>query len=144
MSGRIYRVNELVTDTDNLDLIGDISRYYVATKTELPFKLYVAGSENYGNGLEKYKKPHFHVIIEDGSNIEKMRINIPTIKEWSDNKKLEVVFSTISDYGDILDKISKWLDIKVKTTLGETNKLRDLIFTWNNANEENKNVDFIK
>jgi hypothetical protein len=69
MANRIYRVNELVTETDNLDLLDDVTRAYISKKDELPFKVYVAGGENYGKGLESYSKPHFHVIIEDDNKI---------------------------------------------------------------------------
>lgn len=143
MSKRIYRVNELVTSTDNLDLLDNITRYYLDDKNELPFKIYVAGGDNYGNGLEKYSKPHFHVIVDGIHNVEKLRINIPTLEEWNNNKNIEVVYSTVKDYNHIIDKIIKWFDITQKGSFGITNNLKNTITMWNISNAGNKYVDQI-
>jgi len=143
MSKRIYRVNELVTDTNNLDLLEDINRYYLDDKDELPFKIYVAGGNNYGNGLEKYSKPHFHVIVYNINNIAKLRIDIPSLEEWAINKNLNVVESNIKDYGHIIDKIIKWFDITQTGSFGITNNLKNTISIWNMSNSDNKNVDKI-
>lgn len=143
MSKRIYRVDELVTSTDNLDLLENITRYYLDDKNELPFKIYVAGGDNYGNGLEKYSKPHFHVIVDGINTVEKLRINIPTLEEWNTNKNIEVVYSTVKDYNHIIDKIIKWFDITQKGSFGITNNLKNTITMWNISNARNKNVDQI-
>lgn len=142
MSKRIYRVNELVTNTDNLDLLADVNRYYLDDRDELPFKVYVAGGDNYGHGLEKYSKPHFHIII-NGENVNKLRINIPTLDEWKINKNLKVVDNTFDDYEHIINKMIKWFDITHNGSFGMTNNLENTIAVWNMSNSENKNVDLI-
>jgi len=134
MSKRIYRVNELVTDTNNLDLLEDVSRAYIADKS-FQYKVYVAGGDNYGKGIESYSKPHFHIIIENNS-IEKFRILIPG-NDWDSNKKLEILDNTTKDHSKVLDIIAKWLDEdwQNRNHLTNLNKIKQ---QWNFLNENNK------
>ena len=142
MSERIYRVNELVSHSDNLDLLEDVARAYVAKRDELPFKVYVAGCDNYGNGLKKYKKPHFHVIIEGENILDKIRIYIPTRNEWLSNKKLIICDFCLKNYDDVLEILSKWLDTDWQNR-GIRSNLENITFTWNELNDENHGVDKI-
>ena len=134
MNDRIYRVNELVTETDNLDLLDDVTRAYIAKKDELPFKVYVAGGDNYGKGLESYSKPHFHVIIENGSNVEKFKVLIPD--DFSD-KKLTI----IGNFSDkkVIDTLIDWLD-KDWQMRNHCSNLDKIKKQWSFLNSDNKYV----
>jgi len=123
----------LVTDTNNLDLLEDVSRAYIADKS-FPYKVYVAGGDNYGKGIESYSKPHFHIIIENNS-IEKFRILIPG-NDWDSNKKLEILDNTTKDHSKVLDIIAKWLDDK-NTTITNYRNLDIVRHEWNALNMYN-------
>ena len=143
MSRKIFRINEFVTNDNNLDLDKDVNRYYVGDDSIFDFKMYVAGGVSYGNGLKKYKKPHFHIIIDKNFNFDKICIYIPTKEEWIVDKRLVVVESTIGDYDDILIKITTWIDIEHIGSFGVSTNLDVLISMWNLSNQGNKNVDII-
>lgn len=138
--GRIYRVEELVTNINNLDLLEDVNRGYVAFKDELPFLLYVAGCDDYGKGLEKYKRPHFHIHQTVGFLINKIIIYIPTLEEWKINKKFDIFGNVNKKFEDITKILTEWFDKDWQNRNYCTNHEK-IIKIWNNYNYYNKNVD---
>ena len=135
---KVFKINELVTNDNNLDLKDNVDRCYIDTKGILGFDVYVAGGDLYGEGVEKYKTPHFHVIYRLGDDVFKYMIEIPN----KDNMVIKFI-----DYGlngllyidMIKNKLIKWLNDKSDYSDVNTN-LNEIQIFWNHLNNENETL----
>ena len=137
-NNKVFKINELVTIDNNLDLLDNVDRCYIDTKNVLGFDVYVAGGDDYGNGLEKYSKPHFHVILRKDNDVFKYRFEIPSNDEFI----LKVIDSGLNGFKyikDVENKLNKWLVLPSDYTPYNTN-LKEIKIFWNHLNKYNKNL----
>lgn len=138
----LKNINELKQNniTDSLVEMANISN-----KKDFPYDVCVFGVNSFGSGRNEHGEPHFHFSDNIKNGDFEFSILIPTVEEWSQNKELYIIESSIGYYNwngfkNEKKELISWLD--------KPNIDSDELFTniemirlqWNILNKDNKNV----
>ena len=113
--------------------------------TNFPHHVSVRGGNSYGSGRNEHSGPHFHYSDRaKNSEIFRLTILIPTIKDWNLNKEVVILKkgSTPKSWGGLSNykkKLILWMDEPHKDNPSISN-FQMIRTYWNGLNSENKNV----
>lgn len=94
-------------------------------------KIIVYGGDIYSSGKKEHDPPHFHLFI---NNLKEIKILIPTVDEWLDNKILKIDSGECNNR--VLKEIIIWLDELNFYEVNITN-LEFIRLVWNEMNINN-------